>query len=88
MYVFIQVSPIEQRFDRVIGYTTNLELVNRVKDLVDSNEAFKKSFTRLDSSVIHGINNKDRLFITEINNILSSNLDWVDELIIQKVKEL
>lgn len=88
MYVFIQVSPIEQRFDKVIGITTNEDLVNRVKDLVDSNQAFRKSFTRLDSGVIHDITYQDKLFITEINNLLESNLDWVDELIIQRVKEI
>lgn len=88
MYAFIQVSPIEQRFERIIGFTTNQELVSRVKDLVDSNEAFKKSFTRLDSSVVHRITHQDKLFINQINTILESNLEWVDELIIQKVKEL
>lgn len=88
MYVFIQVSPVEQRFDKVIGITTNKDLVDRVKDLVDSNQAFRKSFTRLDSGVIHDITYQDKLFITEINNLLESNLDWVDELIIQRVKEI
>lgn len=88
MYVFIQVSPVEQRFDKVIGITSNKELVDRVKDLVDSNQAFRKSFTRLDSAVIHDITYQDRLFIDQINNLLDSNLDWVDELIIQRVKEL
>lgn len=88
MYVFIQVSPIEQRFERVIGYTTDLELVNRVKDLVKSNDAFLGSFTRLTNETIHSIAYQDKEVVEKLNKLLSTNLDIVDELIIQPIMEI
>jgi len=38
--------------------------------------------------VIHNITYKEMCIISEINELLGSNLDWVDELIIQEIKTI
>lgn len=86
MYAFVQVYPVDHRFDKIIGITDDKSLVDQVRELIESNDAFKRSFNRLDSSVIHNITYKEMCIISEINELLGSNLDWVDELIIQEIK--
>lgn len=88
MYAFVQVYPVDHRFDKIIGITSDKDLVDKVRDLIESNEAFKRSFDRLDSQVIHNVTYKEICIISEINELLGSNLDWVDELIIQEIKTI
>ena len=88
MYAFVQVYPVDHRFDKIVGITNNKALVDRVRELVESNEAFKRSFDRLDSQVIHDLTYHEICLVQEINELIGASIDWVDELIIQEIKSL
>lgn len=85
MFAFVQVYPIDHRFDKIVSITDDENLVNKVFELIESNETFKRSFDRLDSSVIHSITENEMDIVKQINDLIGSNIDWVDELIIQEV---
>lgn len=85
LYAFVQVYPVNHRFDKVISITSDKQLVDKIFQLMDSTEVFKRSFDRLDSKVIHDITENELKVVEEINQLIGSSLDWVDELIIQEV---
>lgn len=68
MYAFVQVYPVDHRFDKIIGITDDKSLVDQVRELIESNDAFKRSFNRLDSSVIHNITIKRCVLFLKLMN--------------------
>lgn len=84
LYVFIQVTPVEQSFVRVLGYTDDPNLVFQLQGLLRHPLAFKGAKQRLESQVLECYS--DESIVNIINNMISTELSFVDELIVQKAK--
>lgn len=85
MYVFIQVSPCYQTFEKVLGYSSDQVFVDYIIELIDSNRVFNTSFRRTEAKIRYMLSETDQAFMHHINTMLNSDLEWIDELIIQPV---
>mgnify|MGYP003590580280 CR=1 FL=1 len=87
IYVFLHISPIEQAFVKVIGYTDDPSLVFQVQNLLRDPLSFQGSLQRLHTDTYYD-SYSDKAIVDIINELIGSDISSVDELLVQKVRQL
>ena len=84
LYVLIQVTPVEQSFVKILGYTDDPNLVFQIQGLLRDPLAFKGAQQRLESRPLEVYS--DASIVAIINSMLETDLSFVDELIVHKAR--